>query len=175
MSTSTEVDTTDAERLERTAELKALGWDPRNPAHRVAVKLADRWGLDLLAHELVVIPGKGAYVTRDGLLTIAHRSGELDGITVDEEGDDSTHWWAVVSVFRKDMAHPFTYRGRYPHKGGNAAYGPEMAVKCAEVMSLRRAFRVTGMPTLEEAWDTPAADTYTVVDHEDDTHEPEDK
>ncbi len=90
-------------RLERTAELKALGFDPRNPAHRAAVKLAERWGLDPLANELVVIPGKGAYVTRDGLLSVAHRSGQLNGIVIDGEGDDDSHWWAIVSVYRKDM------------------------------------------------------------------------
>lgn len=140
-------------RKARTEELKALGFDPKNPSHRAAVKIADKYGLDLALKEVVVIDGKGAYITRDGLLAVAHRSGVLDGIVVEEETDTETHWTARVSVFRTDMTHPFTYRGRYPHGGSNKAYGPEMAVKCAEVMALRRAFRVTGAPTREEAWD----------------------
>jgi len=58
-------------------------------------------------------------------------------------------------VWRKDMKRPFTYRGRYPKKGGNSQYGPEMAVKCAEVMALRRAFNVTGIAAADERWDDP--------------------
>lgn len=146
------------ERKRRTDELKALGFDPSNPAHRVAVKVADRYELDLLLKELIVIPGKGAYITRDGLLAIAHRSGVLDGIVLEEETKDDTHWRAVVSVYRKDMRHPFRYPGRYPLKGQNKEYGPEMAIKTAESMALRRAFRVTGITSVDESWD--AAESY---------------
>jgi len=141
-------------RRARTAELKALGFDPNNASHRVAVKVADRYGLDLLLKELIVIAGKGAYITRDGLLSIAHRSGQLDGIVLDEQGKDDTHWYAIVSVYRKDMQYPFRYPGRYPFKGSNKEYGPEMAIKVAESMALRRAFRITGVATLDETWET---------------------
>ncbi len=156
------------ERHEWNEELKAIGFDPRNPAHRIAVRLAERYGLDPLAHELIVIPRKGAYITRDGLLTLAHRSGVLDGIVVESESDTDTHWCAEVSVYRTDMSHPFTYRGRYPHNGDNAKYGPEMAVKCAEVMALRRAFRVTGLATREEAWDVDEVPASAPYDDDDD-------
>lgn len=141
------------DRVARTAELKALGFDPKNPAHRVAVKIAERYELDLLMKELIVIPGKGAYITRDGLLSIAHRSGQLDGITLDEQGETESHWWAIVSVFRKDMQYPFRYPGRYPMDGKNKEYGPEMAIKAAESMALRRAFRIGGIPSVEEVYE----------------------
>jgi len=83
---------------------------------------------------------------------VAHRSGKLDGIVVVSQGKDATHYTATVSVHRKDMSHPFTYVGRYPFSGSNKAYGPEMAVKCAEVMALRRAFDVS-LCAREEIWD----------------------
>jgi hypothetical protein len=98
-----------------------------------------------------------AYITRDGLLHVAHRSGVLDGIevtppTLDEDGK---FWRSTCSVFRRDMTRPFTYPGRYPATGGNAKYAPEMAVKVGEVAALRRAFDVSA-PTLEERWDDAA-------------------
>jgi len=142
-------------RVRRTEELKALGFDPKNPAHRVAVKIAERYELDLLMKELIVIPGKGAYITRDGLLSIAHRSGQLDGIVLEEEGSNERdgYWRAVVSVYRKDMKYPFRYPGRYPFDGKNRQYGPEMAIKVAESMALRRAFRISGLASVEESYE----------------------
>ena len=54
------------------------------------------------------------------------------------------------------MSHPFTYTGRYPIKGGNQKFAPEMAVKVGRGgMALRRAFDVAA-PTAEERWDLDA-------------------
>jgi hypothetical protein len=50
------------------------------------------------------------------------------------------------------MSKPFRYWGRYPAKGKNTAFAPEMAVKVAESMALRRAFNVAA-PVVEERWD----------------------
>jgi hypothetical protein len=50
------------------------------------------------------------------------------------------------------MTRPFRYYGRYPEKGKNRDFGPEMATKVAEVMALRRAFDVSA-PVVEERWD----------------------
>jgi|TARA_R110000824_G_scaffold218269_4_gene404810 hypothetical protein len=136
--------------------LKYLGLDPRDTATQALVQICNRYGFDpLLKHVVLIGTGgkKNTYVTRDGLLHLAHQSHQLDGIVVEEEGADNEEWWAVVQVHRKDMGHPFKYRGRYSKKGANAKYGPEMAVKCAEVMALRRAFDVS-LPTVEEQWDT---------------------
>ena len=63
-------------------------------------------------------------------------------------------WTCVCRVYRKDMSRPFEYRGRYPTKGGNQRYGPEMAVKTAESQALRRAFNVSAA-TMDERWDLP--------------------
>ena len=123
------------------AALKAAGFEKVDPATRaIAVEVANRYGLELMLKHLVAIDGK-FYITRDGLLHVAHKTGQLDGIVVEEVGTDGeAGWFAVVSVYRKGMAHPFRFRGRY--NGPNKRFGPEMAVKCAEVMGLRRAFDV---------------------------------
>jgi hypothetical protein len=149
----------DAEREQRRGQalLKAIGLD-RVPAEQreIALAIAKRYELDLLLKHLVLVDGR-PYITRDGLLHVAHRSGQLDGIEVTDaelvklEGQGD-FWTAKCSVFRKDMSRPFTYSGRYPAKGGNQRFAPEMAVKVAEVMALRRAFDVSA-PVIEERWD----------------------
>src|SRR6185369_3215175 len=111
------------------------------------------YGLDPLLKHMVLIQGR-PYVTRDGYLHLAHLSKQLDGIETLDEGETNTHWWAKVAVYRKDMTHPFAYRGRYPKNSSNKQYGPEMAIKCAEVAALRRAFNVTGAGAADERWDT---------------------
>lgn len=144
--------------------LRYLGLDPRKPADRAAVAVARHYDLDPLLRHVIVVPKGGVYITRDGLLDIAHRSGVLDGITVDTEptlDPEAKEWRAVVTVWRKDMSHGFTYPGRYSANGGNRDYPQEMALKCAEAHALRRAFRVTGLPVYEEqqATDAPARST----------------
>jgi hypothetical protein len=138
------------------ALLKAVGLDRAAPEQReLALNIASRYDLDLLLKHMVLIEGR-PYITRDGLLHVAHRSGVLDGMETSEPTLDGEHWRASCSVYRKDMSRPFTYTGRYPAKGGNAKYAPEMAVKVAEVMALRRAFDVAA-PAAEERWDLEAA------------------
>lgn len=130
--------------------LRAIGVDPNNPTHQAALLACEKYGLDPLMKHIVVIPKAGPYITRDGWLHIAHRDGNFDGIELVEQGETPTHWTAKVGVYRKDMGRPFTYIGRYPKGGMNKQYGPEMAVKCAEVAALRRAFPVAGVAAYEE-------------------------
>ena len=152
---ATALATTTDEQPRKLALMKAVGLDRLAPEQReLAVNIATRYDLDLLLKHLVMIEGR-AYITRDGLLHVAHRSNELDGIEVSDVALDGDYWRATCSVYRKDMGRPFTYTGRYPAKGGNAKYAPEMAVKVAEVAALRRAFDVSA-PTLEERWDQDA-------------------
>ena len=144
----------DQGKVKMSSILGAVGLDAGNPTHQAALLACEKYGLDPLLKHLIVIPNAGAYITRDGWLHIAHRSGQLDGITVEDTGIDDTHWWAICSVWRKDMGRAFTYRGRYPLNGKNRQFGPEMAVKVAEVAALRRAFPVAGVGAAEERWDT---------------------
>lgn len=130
--------------------IKYLGLNPSNPADRAAVAVCQHYGFDPLLKHVVVIPKGGVYITRDGLLNLAHRSGQFDGMTVDQDpelDESGNEWTAKVTVYRKDMRHGFTYPGRYPSGRHNS---PEMALKCAEAHALRRAFDVTGLPTLDE-------------------------
>ena len=141
------------------ALLKAVGLDRLAPEQRtLALNIAERYELDLLLKHLVMIEGR-PYITRDGLLHVAHRSGQLDGIATTEPTIIDGFWRSTCSVYRKDMSHAFTYGGRYPTTGGNQKFAPEMAVKVAEVQALRRAFDVSA-PTIEERWDleVPAAE-----------------
>lgn len=142
------------------ALLKAVGLDKLQPEQReLALNIAGRYELDLLLKHMVMIEGR-PYITRDGLLHIAHRSGQLDGLETTEPTLADGYWRSTCSVYRKDMSRPFTYTGRYPENGQNRKFAPEMAVKVGEVMSLRRAFDVAA-PAAEERWDVDGA-----VDHE---------
>ena len=137
------------------ALLRAVGLDKADPAQReLALAIADRYGLDLMLKHIVLIEGR-PFITRDGLLHIAHRSGQLDGITTTEPAVSDGFWRCTASVYRKDMSHPFTYAGRYPERGGNAKFAPEMALKVAESMALRRAFDIAA-PSADERWDADA-------------------
>lgn len=147
----------DDEHKRKAALLKAVGLDRVTPEQReLALAIAKRYDLDLLLKHLVLIEGR-PYITRDALLHVAHRSGVLDGIEVTEptvrtiEGAGE-FWYVEAAVYRKDMSRPFRYGGRYPTKGGNQKFAPEMATKVAECMALRRAFDVSA-PTAEERWD----------------------
>lgn len=143
----------------RDALIKAVGFDKLSePQRELALAIAQRYELDPMLKHVVMIEGR-PYITRDGLLHVAHRSGVFDGIEVsdpvlDDQADAAgrRYWRARCSVWRKDFARPFVYPGRYPVQGGNAKYAEEMAVKVAEVMTLRRAFDVSA-PTVEERWD----------------------
>lgn len=133
--------------------LAYLGLNPGDPRSQAVVAVAQRYDLDPLLKHVIVIPKGGVYITRDGLLHVAHRSGQLDGIVVEQEptlSEDGKEWVARVSVYRKDMGHPFTFPGRYSSTGGNRDYAQEMSLKAAEAHALRRAFDVTGLPAFDE-------------------------
>ncbi len=133
--------------------LSYLGLNPSDPKAQAVVAVCQRYDFDPLLKHVIVIPGSGVYITRDGLLEVAHRSGVLDGIVVEQEptlSEDGSEYVARVSVYRKDMGHPFTFPGRYPVGGKNREYPQEMALKAAEAHALRRAFSVVGLPTFDE-------------------------
>jgi hypothetical protein len=146
--------------IDHTAVLKAVGIDVKHPEAQALLLICSRYGLDPVLKHVVLIQGR-IYVTRDGLLHVAHKSGQFDGIEVLDQTDSTTHHVAKVAVYRKDMTRPFTYVGRYPKNGANKLYGPEMAVKCAEVMCFRRAFDVSA-PAREEQWDLDDSPAYPV-------------
>lgn len=139
--------------------LALFGLKENDPQVHAMLAICDRYGLDpILKHvQLLNFSGKPTiYITRDGLLHVAHKHDAFDGIKawVTEESD--THYIATCQVWRKDKSHVFEYPGRYPKNGGNAKFAPEMAIKVAECMTLRRAFNIA-VPTAEERWDMEEA------------------
>lgn len=142
-------------QIDQARILRALNLNPDDPNTQALLLVCDRYSLDPLLKHMVLIQGR-PYITRDGYLHIAHLSGRFDGMEVVDSGETNSEWWAKVSVYRKDMGRPFTYIGRYPKQDAKhmAKYGPEMAIKTAEVMALRRAFDVTGVGAADEQWDT---------------------
>jgi len=90
------------------ALLKAVGFDKLQPEQReLALAIAAKYELDTMLKHLVMIEGR-PYITRDGLLHVAHRSGQLDGIETTEPEIRDGFWRASCSVYRKDMTRPFT-------------------------------------------------------------------
>lgn len=153
----------DAGKVRMSDLLKAIGVNANDPVHQAALLACDKYDLDPLRKEVIVIPRGGPYVTRDGYLRVAHRSGQLDGIVIEDEGETPSHWTARVAVYRKDMKFPFTYNGRYPKAGTNKQYGAEMAITRAERTALARAFPVEGLNPGGEDFDRTPADTSETV------------
>lgn len=154
-------------KIRMTEILKSIGIDASNPVHQAALLACEKYDLDPIRKEVIVIPRGGVYITRDGYLRVAHRSGQLDGIVINDEGETPTHWTATATVHRKDMRHGFRYAGRYPKAGTNKQYGREMAITRAERTALSRAFPVEGLAAGGEDLDrTPPDTTATVAEIE---------
>lgn len=132
---------------------------------KLALAICDKYGLDPLLKHVVLIGGKArdattgayttrynVYITRDGLLYIAHASGQLDGMEV-TTGQDQRGEYAECTVWRKDMGRPFRYRVyRREYDSGIGAWKTHpsaMLTKTAEVFTLRRAFNVALTPVEE--------------------------
>lgn len=148
-STVEPVNTFEASAVEVLKEHKIA---PTSPVARMFLAVCQRYGLDPFLNHVDVLPLSGGYkvyVTRDGMLDIAHRSGQLDGIVVDELREGDSGWAATVTVWRKDMGHPFTYSAGCGKQEPIAKQGkgPEMALARAERRALKRAFRI---PTADD-------------------------
>lgn len=69
-------------------------------------QLGEKYQLDILTKEISLIPGKGPFIGVWGRLHIAHRSGKLDGLEMDDEWETDKHYCARIIVWRKDMGRP---------------------------------------------------------------------
>lgn len=141
--------------IDREAVLRHLDLDPRQPATQALVLTCQEYGLDPVLGHMVLIQSK-PYITHKGLWHIAHRSELLNGEEVTAQGEDATHWFATVSIYRKDWDRAVTMTGRYPKGGTNKNYGPEMAVTRAECLVLRRLFDIAVAVKEEIDWPTNA-------------------
>jgi hypothetical protein len=115
----------------------------------LVVSICDMYGLEPLLKHLVLING-APYITRDGLLHVAHRSGNFDGIEVEYHQAQNGEWSATCTVWRKNSQRPIRYTAfeseHKPKDASRSAWGQyprAMLGKCSEVMALRRAFDVS--------------------------------
>jgi phage recombination protein Bet len=138
---------------------------------KVFLALANRYGLDPSLHQIWAIkyPGGGPatiIVSRDGLLEVAHRDGNFDGMESGSRGSVETRdLIGVCKVHRKDMTHPFTVEVHYDEyvqkrrDGSITKFWKEkprtMIQKVAEAHALRRAFRIQGIYCEDEMPPTP--------------------
>jgi len=94
------------------------------------------------------------YASRDGLLAIAHRSGQFDGMESGVRKNADGEEVGFCRIWRKDMSHPFEaeiLRSEYDLKRNLWASKPQtMTVKVAEAHCLRRAFDIQGVYTPDE-------------------------
>jgi phage recombination protein Bet len=121
---------------------------------RLFLYIAQRYNLDPLVKQIWLIKYGSApaaiFTSRDGFLSIGHRSGQFDGMETQAVKDDNGKvTGAICRVWRKDMSHPFTVevsRAEYDTNKGNWQKMPEtMIKKVAESQCLRRAFDISGL------------------------------
>jgi hypothetical protein len=126
--------------IDYAAVLRHLGLNGNDAKSQAVVLVCKRYDLDPVLKHVVLVEGN-VYVTRDGLLHVAHGTGQLDGIEVEEAtlSEDGKEWRSRASVYRKDMTRPFAFSGRFPAGRKNS---PEMAEKVAVARCLKHAFSV---------------------------------
>jgi phage recombination protein Bet len=121
---------------------------------RLFMYIAQRYTLDPLVKQIWLIKYGNSpaaiFTSRDGFLSIAHRSGQFDGMeTTAVRNDKGQVIGAICKVWRRDMSHPFSVevsRQEYDTSKGNWQKMPEtMIKKVAESQCLRRAFDISGL------------------------------
>ncbi|AYJ74791.1 hypothetical protein phiMa_08 [Thermus phage phiMa] len=134
----------------------------------LALAICQRYGLDPLLRHVVLIPGgkdrrHNVYITRDGLLHVAHTSGKAWSLEVEEPkrmenpytGKPDIYLRGRVRVYDPDTGREQVFEGgvwfsEYAQKGGSWNSHPAaMHQKVLEVFLLRRAFDVAVTPVEE--------------------------
>lgn len=123
----------------------------------LVIEICNDLNLDPLLGELVLFKGR-PYITEAGLMKIATRSGQLDGMTVNAEFTDpdgaGDRWIANVVLYRKDASHPFEFfadQKEYenPQSGIWRKNKRSMTEKCCNCKTIRHAFSIS-LPSFEE-------------------------
>jgi phage recombination protein Bet len=135
------------------------------PEFRQMMYVAVAYGLNPLLKQIWIIKRNERdpaiiIVGRDGMLTIAHRSGQFDGIRswVEYAPEDTARKKPIVGhceIWRKDMTHSFKtevlfseYEQPIPKNGYLGLWQTKpsvMLIKVAESVCLRKAFSVSGV------------------------------
>lgn len=159
-----------AEEIEN---IRSFVWQGCNDAElRYGLAVCQFLGLNpLLKHVVFIKSGHGGqgniYTTRDGLLHMAHQSGQFNGMqsgvqyAQNKEGEVvRTNNRKVIEgawckVYRKDMDYPFEVEVNFeeynrPRSQVWQQYPAAMIKKVAEHMALKLAFNVSGLASVEE-------------------------
>jgi len=130
-----------------------------NEEFGLLVHLASQYELDPLKREIWAVkygvnPAQ-IFVSRDGFLSIAHKSGHFNGMeTTFKEAIKPEDVTATCTVYRNDMEKPFVVTVHMKEYNTNMsvwkAKPRTMLQKVAESQALRRAFNVDGVYSPEE-------------------------
>ncbi|RTI10506.1 recombinase RecT [Thermus scotoductus] len=142
---------------------------------QLALAICQRYGLDPLLRHVVLIPGgkdrrHNVYITRDGLLHVAHASGKAWSLEVEEPKRLENPYTGKPDIYLRGRVRVVDERGReqvyeggvwfseYAQKGGAWTTHPAaMHQKVLEVYLLRRAFDVALTPVEEVGVDAAEA------------------
>jgi len=166
----------DAKQLELIKSVAAVGATEQEL--KSLIYLAEQYELDPLKKEIIFIKGRTPLTTRDGLLKIANRDPQFDGIGGDAvyEGDVITKGdnealhisygpdhlafnhaklkGAFANVYRKDRSKAtsvfVSMRDYLKDNQIWKQYPNAMILKVAESMALKRAFSLSGLTSQEE-------------------------
>ena len=141
------------------------------PVIALALHLCQRYGLDPLAREVMVVqrvkddPNSWTpMVGRDGFLGIAHQNPLFDGMSsVVIKDEAGVIIGATATVYRKDWKHPMVVTVETKeYNSGYAVWRSKpgtMIQKVAESQALRKAFRIHGVYSEEEMDLAPTPET----------------
>jgi hypothetical protein len=142
---------------------------------RLLFGICDRYGFDPMLKHVILIQ-QGMYVTRDGMLQYAHRTGLFNGMEEVEKSQDKAGKWRVtVAVYRKGCERPFVETAfQVEHENEKSTPWQKspyrMTKKCAALAALRAAFPVELGGAEEVGYDGVSArtniGTATIIDAE---------
>jgi phage recombination protein Bet len=145
--------------------------DCAEPEFKTMMYMAFQYGLDPLLKQIWAVKRNEKspaviIVGRDGMLAIAHRHGQFDGMrswVEYAEGDKERKGKPLIGhceIWRKDMSHSFKtevlfseYEQAVPSSGYKGLWQTKpsvMLIKVAESVCLRKAFPISGMYAPEE-------------------------
>ena len=137
------------------------------------LEVAAYYRLNPFAGQICVTTQGWIIIKRDGLLKIAHDSGNFDGIETVFEEKEGEVISATCTVWNKQLSHPVRFTARMkeffrPSSNGKGAWDKMPSVmlqKCAESHALKRAFCITGVYDESElpATESPQEMTYTAT------------
>ena len=138
------------------------------PEFKILLYMARQYGLDPMLKQIWAVKRNerdpySIFVGRDGMLAIAHRSGQFDGmqsgVVYEGEGKDKHPVSAWCEIWRKDMSHSFKSEVLFSeYDTGFSVWKSNpsaMIIKVVESVGLRKAFSVSGVYSPEEISERP--------------------